>query len=251
MDFNNDGRADINVVHSDWNRKESFVFLSDADSIRLYPQIFIPLPGGAQWFWASRPSHSAGDINGDGYPDFAIRVGLAQLIYYQGSNRGFERFIMATSQHGFSDQYGTQLALVGDQNGDEVRDIATNIAFEDGTPSRVIVLGGNRNLPVGLETIDNLPWNANLSAYPNPFWSQTTLHFDIDRTGIVTIRIVDVLGRKVRLLREGWMHAGEQWIAWDGMDDNGQPVPPGVYFYQVNTQQSVMTGSVIFVRKER
>lgn len=249
LDFNNDGRADINVVHSDWNRKESFVFLSDADSIRLYPQIFIPLPGGAQWFWASRPSHSAGDINGDGYPDFAIRVGLAQLIYYQGSNRGFERFIMATSQHGFSDQYGTQLALVGDQNGDEVRDIATNIAFEDGTPSRVIVLGGNSNLPVGLEALDEQRKNSTISeVYPNPFHSRTHIRVSRKYDANVKVQISDMLGRNIRTLHNGPLQNDNTVLTWDAKSTDGHFVPAGIYLVIISDGMELTTKPLVLLR---
>jgi hypothetical protein len=71
---------------------------------------------------------------------------------------------------------------------------------------------------------------ALLPATPNPLTSQTEIHFALPADGHVTLRIVDVKGRVVRILTDSVLGAGEHALAWDARDKAGQAVPSGVYF---------------------
>ncbi|HZM14854.1 MAG TPA: PA domain-containing protein [Candidatus Krumholzibacteria bacterium] len=65
---------------------------------------------------------------------------------------------------------------------------------------------------------------------PNPFALATTVRFDLSRTERVDLVIYDVAGRLVRRLASGPMDPGSYTVLWDGTDDRGQTVAPGVYF---------------------
>jgi hypothetical protein len=60
------------------------------------------------------------------------------------------------------------------------------------------------------------------------------------------LRIYDVQGRKVRrVLSAASAAPGTYSIPWDGRDEGGRPVPPGMYFMRWSTdreRQSVLTG---------
>ncbi len=59
------------------------------------------------------------------------------------------------------------------------------------------------------------------------------LSFGIPRSGsraLVAIRIYSIAGRPVRALVNEALEPGYYEIAWDGLDDNGRPAGPGVYF---------------------
>ncbi len=45
----------------------------------------------------------------------------------------------------------------------------------------------------------------------------------------LTVRVHDLLGRPLRTLVEGQRFASEGAFVWDGRDDRGAPVPPGIY----------------------
>ena len=45
----------------------------------------------------------------------------------------------------------------------------------------------------------------------------------------LTVRVHDLLGRSLRTLVEGQRFASEGAFVWDGRDDRGAPVPPGLY----------------------
>ena len=74
-------------------------------------------------------------------------------------------------------------------------------------------------------------WTAGvpLIASPNPFNPATQLHFSLARAGSVSLRILDVKGRLVRVLSPGAMDAGPHALRFDGRDQLGAPLASGVY----------------------
>ena len=71
--------------------------------------------------------------------------------------------------------------------------------------------------------------------YPNPFNPVTTLRFDLRSDTFVNIIIYDMMGQTVRTLVNENHSAGLKSIRWNATDDNGSPVPAGIYFYTLQT----------------
>ena len=69
--------------------------------------------------------------------------------------------------------------------------------------------------------------------YPNPFNPATKIEFTLAKSGFVTLRIYDVLGRKVITLVSEHLSSGYKSVLWDGKNDDGKDVASGVYFYQL------------------
>ena len=69
-----------------------------------------------------------------------------------------------------------------------------------------------------------------LKAYPNPFNPNTTIFIDLNRKNTLRVEILDLLGRKVKLLFNGTLDSGVQLLKWDGRNDYGLKVSPGIYF---------------------
>jgi hypothetical protein len=82
----------------------------------------------------------------------------------------------------------------------------------------------------------SLPHSARLgSNYPNPFNPSTTLRYTLDRPSIVSLRIYNVLGQEVkRLVSHVRKPAGEHKVVWDGTNQNGYPMPSGIYLYRLS-----------------
>jgi hypothetical protein len=77
-----------------------------------------------------------------------------------------------------------------------------------------------------------------LEATPNPFASLTRIRFDLAVPGAVSLTVFDVQGRLARtLLPETALTPGPHEITWDGRNDRGEPVTPGVYFYRLNGKE--------------
>lgn len=65
---------------------------------------------------------------------------------------------------------------------------------------------------------------------PNPARGPIEIRYHLTRPLESRLVIVDVLGRRVRMIRSGPAPAGRQHDTWDGRDDRGRQSPAGVYF---------------------
>ncbi len=77
-------------------------------------------------------------------------------------------------------------------------------------------------------------------SYPNPFNPAVVIPLDLatDAAG-VSLRVYDVLGRRVRQVWRGLLQAGSHQFTWDGRDEAGKAVAAGVYIYQVEVDGRV------------
>jgi len=81
---------------------------------------------------------------------------------------------------------------------------------------------------------EELPMRTMLrAAAPNPFGTHTRIHFDLARTGDVSLRVFDLGGRRVQTLAEGRFEPGQHTAIWDGADATGRRAAPGVYFIRL------------------
>lgn len=90
-----------------------------------------------------------------------------------------------------------------------------------------------------LKKIERIPDQYSLSQnYPNPFNPVTTLDFTIPEQGNVDLIVFDLLGNEIRKLIQNNLSAGFHSVQWDGMDNNGNLLSAGCYFYQLKVSSS-------------
>lgn len=87
-----------------------------------------------------------------------------------------------------------------------------------------------------------------LPSYPNPSRTGTNIDFTIPSTGSVSIAIYDDKGNLVRNISLQNCSAGQNQIAWDGLNDNGTPVPSGAYFYEVRFGSETQTKEMVVIK---
>ncbi len=90
--------------------------------------------------------------------------------------------------------------------------------------------------PVALEK----PVEAEItvSSYPNPFNNSTAINFYLPSDGDYQLLIYDILGRRVRVLADGFHNAGENTVIWDGTNDSGNNIASGIYFARLQGEES-------------
>jgi hypothetical protein len=70
--------------------------------------------------------------------------------------------------------------------------------------------------------------------FPNPSRGTATLRFTTVTVGPVSVEIYDLLGRRVRQWRWPALQAGAHEVTWDGRDEMGRPVGPGILFCRLS-----------------
>jgi len=85
-------------------------------------------------------------------------------------------------------------------------------------------------------------------AVPSPSRRGCTLRYALTREGTVRAEVLDARGRRVRRLDGLARTPGEHRLAWDGRDDAGRLLPPGVYLVRVESQGEARVQRAIHVR---
>jgi flagellar hook assembly protein FlgD len=86
------------------------------------------------------------------------------------------------------------------------------------------------------------------NSYPNPFTTETSIPLEIRMRGHVTLEILDVRGTKIKTLASQVFEPGSKTIIWNGTDENGNKVPPGVYQYRFTGEKTVVTKKMVLIR---
>jgi hypothetical protein len=84
--------------------------------------------------------------------------------------------------------------------------------------------------------------------YPNPFNPLTHIEYSVPKAGMVELVVYNVMGQRVRTLMSGNHAQGTFSAMWDGTDNNGNVVPSGIYFYQLQGEGAVITKKMTFLK---
>ncbi|MEO8666126.1 MAG: T9SS type A sorting domain-containing protein, partial [Ignavibacteria bacterium] len=97
---------------------------------------------------------------------------------------------------------------------------------------------GNNNV------VNNLPDNFKLSQnYPNPFNPTTKISFNIPKSGLVTLKIYDMVGKEVATLVNEVKNIGNYEVEF-----NGSNLSSGTYFYRMESTNFVDTKKMILIK---
>jgi hypothetical protein len=82
-------------------------------------------------------------------------------------------------------------------------------------------------------------------ARPNPLTDAAAIEYGIRTTDDVVVVILNVAGQAVRTYQATGQKPGRHVVNWDGCDDRGRSVGPGVYFCHLNTTAWQATTSIV------
>lgn len=85
---------------------------------------------------------------------------------------------------------------------------------------------------VGFESLlfsNDIPENFELyQNYPNPFNPSTTICYSLKKSSLVTLKIYDVLGKKIKILVNEYQNADKYLVKFNASD-----LVSGIYYYQL------------------
>ena len=79
--------------------------------------------------------------------------------------------------------------------------------------------------------------------YPNPFYTQTTIPYQLERQSHVKLEVYDLLGRRIARVKEGFDSAGAHSVTLT-MDQHA----PGTYFYRLHVDDQTTWRKMVVVR---
>ena len=107
----------------------------------------------------------------------------------------------------------------------------------------------NQDIPCGIVTniggnINEIPDNYLLSQnYPNPFNPVTKISYAIPKSGFVTLKVYDILGKELVTLVNGNKNAGSYIVDFDA-----SALTSGVYFYKLEVNGFVDTKKMMVIK---
>ncbi len=115
--------------------------------------------------------------------------------------------------------------------------------------SATLVLSG-ATTPVGIlkDFADNGDGVISFTTYPNPFSSSVHIGYELGSAMELEIRIYNASGQKVRALYSGLQQQGAYQVHWDGNNEHGQIVEPGMYFCTMTSGSGTITRRISKIR---
>ncbi|MDP3831725.1 MAG: T9SS type A sorting domain-containing protein, partial [Ignavibacteriaceae bacterium] len=100
------------------------------------------------------------------------------------------------------------------------------------------------SIPVNINDVESIPNDYSLSQnYPNPFNPITKINYTIPQTGLVTIKVFDILGKEITTLVNEEKKSGNHKIEF-----NGSKLSSGIYFYQIKSGSFTATKKLVLLK---
>lgn len=79
--------------------------------------------------------------------------------------------------------------------------------------------------------------------YPNPFNPVTSIKYQLQKNGNVTLKVFDMLGKEVKTLVNEFKEKGEYTVQFDA-----SLLPSGMYVYQIKANEYIATKKMLLVK---
>ncbi len=79
--------------------------------------------------------------------------------------------------------------------------------------------------------------------YPNPFNPSTTINYQLPKTGYITLKVFDVLGREVKTLVNQSQQAGNYTVSFDALK-----LTSGIYFYELKSSNFIQVKKMLLIK---
>ncbi|MDZ7343182.1 MAG: S8 family serine peptidase [candidate division KSB1 bacterium] len=184
-------------------------------------------------------------------PDF-VWPGFTDASKYQFMTGGFQ-VVRSTLPHDWSQllSYGPYTLTAGQSitiafavlGGENLADLRTNARAAREAFLTVGVASRSEPVPLQFALSQNTP---------NPFMRHSTatteIRYSIAAPSEVDLRLFNVLGQEIAVWAQGFHQRGNYTVRWNGRDQQGGLVVPGVYFYRLRANDFMLTRKLIVVQ---
>jgi len=189
-----------------------------------------------------------------GYTGTAIEAGIWYRMIVVVKNGSFFRiYVNGELWHDAAGQavdgrfaLSSQLFLFADEDGEDGTILCSEAAIWDValTGDQVAKIGTATTPPVGVLNRPVSGSNSDLGQnYPNPFSVSTSFPYEINKTGNVSFRILDLAGREIRSINEGIKAPGKYKV-----EVSSNKLNSGIYYFQMNSNEQTSIRKMIVVR---
>jgi len=84
--------------------------------------------------------------------------------------------------------------------------------------------------------------------FPNPCYEIVDIRYIISQPGNVSLKIYNVSGELVRDLVNGISQTGKYNVRWDGKNERGERVSPGIYFYRLQNEKESIRRKIVLLK---
>ena len=127
-----------------------------------------------------------------------------------------------------------RVKAVNNQAKVSVPSLKAGIIVSGGMPDKISIDPPSNDMP----TIYSLSQN-----YPNPFNPTTTISYSIQRNGLVSLKVYDILGTEVASLVNEIQEAGSYSVTFNALE-----MPSGIYFYTLTSGNFMDTKKLILLK---
>jgi hypothetical protein len=216
--------------------------------------------GGGVYFANGGPQLQFCDIFGNLSNDLGgeIPAGLGPIVRVNFNGDSCDAYLNIFRQPNFRNAVNGDFHLMSTACGDPYdspcidagdstkQDDSLHCDYGLGTILCDIGLYGGHGKPIGLSAHDHpgLPGGYALHQnYPNPFNTITTITYDLSKAGNASLRVSDILGREVAVLKDGFVEAGTHRVTFDG-----SKLASGIYFVRLDAAPFSQTKKLMLLK---
>ena len=132
--------------------------------------------------------------------------------------------------------YNDKIISVWSDESNSNLDVYCNIRSFVNPDSTVNIQQISNEVPTELQLFQN---------YPNPFNPETKIKFNINRSGKITLKIFDILGKEIAVLLDKSLASGKYII---NVTSNKYNLASGIYFYSLITDNKILSKKMTVIK---
>ena len=180
--------------------------------------------------------------------DLKIEIDLTDTLKNEIYNYPLSAYISVPDEWNFVlVEQGNEIQVLESFNADSLQLVLAKVIPDGGkielTESDPIYVAEHENIPEGFILYQN---------YPNPFNPSTNIGFRIVESGLVTLKVYDILGSEVATLVNEKLPKGEYEVEFNSNSNSSfrlaRSLTSGIYFYTLKSGRNYLSRKMILLK---